>query len=102
MKRNEAVELLREIVLEHMNCQCCDSDEKMFSTMLKEIQEKIGMEPPRLPEDECQALMRVYYSGYTFNQWDEDFEKDEEAVKAKKDRPEAQERRLARVRDEKK
>jgi hypothetical protein len=44
--------------------------------------EKAGMRPPRLDEDKVQALMSVYYARYTTYQWDEDFEKDADAVNA--------------------
>ena len=46
MKRSEAVQLLRDIVLNHMNCECCSTDEEMYATMLKDIEDKIGMLPP--------------------------------------------------------
>jgi len=44
--------------------------------------ESLGMKPPCLPENHCQAIMDVYYAGYTFNKWEEDFEKDDKLVKA--------------------
>ena len=83
MKRTDMINKLRDIILTHINCgpDCCGDDPQMYDTMLKEI-EALGMKPPILDEDKCQALMCVYYGGYTFYQWDEDFEKDTKAVAA--------------------
>jgi hypothetical protein len=53
------------------------------------------MRPPRTTDDNAQAIMHVYYAGYTLNQWDEDVEKDEKVMEAKRQRAEAEERRRA-------
>jgi len=46
MKRSEMVNILRNSVLHHMNCQdCCKTDEEMYSMILEEIEEA-GMTPP--------------------------------------------------------
>jgi len=45
--------------------------------------EVLGMKPPRVSEEDCQAIMSVYYGGYSFYQWDEDLEKDEYVQAAK-------------------
>ena len=58
-----------------------DRPESEADTLLAFL-EKTGMRPPMLDEDKVQALMSVYYGGYTINQWDEDFEKDAAAVSA--------------------
>lgn len=44
--------------------------------------EELGMAPPQLDDDKCQAIMHVYYMGYTLRQWDEDFDKDSKVVEA--------------------
>lgn len=49
---------------------------------LEFLETELGMRPPRLPEMHCQAIMDVYYGGYTFNMWEEDFEKDPKIVEA--------------------
>lgn len=54
---------------------------ELAEKVLTEI-EVAGMMPPRLDEDKCQALMHLYYAGFTLYQWDEDFTKDEKAVAA--------------------
>lgn len=48
MKKSEAVKLLQEIILTHMNCpnDCCGDDTTMYETILSEIEDKIGMLPP--------------------------------------------------------
>lgn len=48
--------------------------------------EQAGIKPPRLSEDHCQAIMSVYMGGFSFNQWAEDFEKDEKVVEVLKKR----------------
>ena len=47
MKRSKMVEILRSAFLEHMHCSadCCDTDEKMYSAILKELEDS-GMSPP--------------------------------------------------------
>lgn len=52
------------------------------------IVENLGMKPPSVDELKRQAIVDVYYAGYTFNQWDEDFEKDEKVMEAYKRRKE--------------
>ncbi len=58
---------------------------------------KIGMRPPSVSEEDKQAIMSVYYAGYTFNQWDEDLEKDEKIQGSKRVRQEAKLRRKKKV-----
>jgi hypothetical protein len=43
MKKSEAISLLRDIILCHMNCQCCSTEEEMYSKILEEIVLKIGL-----------------------------------------------------------
>lgn len=47
MKRSDAVKILRDIFLTHMNCayNCCGTDEEMYSRILEEIEFEIGMKP---------------------------------------------------------
>lgn len=47
MKRSKMVDILRDAVLEHMNCSydCCGDDPKMYSTILRALEES-GMLPP--------------------------------------------------------
>jgi hypothetical protein len=56
--------------------------------------EFLGMKPPSVSEEDRQAIISVYYAGYTFNQWDEDLLKDEKVqaarLRRKKYREEAQ------------
>jgi len=81
MKRYEAVELLRNSILTHMNCEasCCNTDDEMYSNILRDM-EKAGMRAPTLPEDMCQAILHIYYAGYSLNIWEEEFYKDSKAV----------------------
>lgn len=48
MKKSEAAQILRDIILNHMNCEsgCCGSDDIMYMTILCEIEDKLGMWPP--------------------------------------------------------
>lgn len=48
MRRSQMVEILREAVFNHMNCDadCCQTDEELYSKVLKEL-EDAGMLPPR-------------------------------------------------------
>jgi hypothetical protein len=80
MKREEMVLKIAECLSEpHFPDDVMKQAEAILSRL-----ERAGMRPPQLDEDKCQALMHVYYAGYTFNQWDEEFEKDEKAVAALK------------------
>jgi hypothetical protein len=45
MKRSDMIKILRDSFLEHMNCQCCSTDEELYSKVLQ-ILEKAGMLPP--------------------------------------------------------
>jgi len=55
--------------------------------------EKTGMKPPSVSEEDRQAILSVYYGGYSFNQWDEDLAQDEKVKEARQKRREATERR---------
>lgn len=77
MKRSEMLKLIEglfEIAQKYPNQMNAEN-------LLSWLDEK-GMLPPRLPEDHCQALMSLYYGGFNFHQWEEDFEQDKEAVLA--------------------
>lgn len=64
--------------------------------ILLENLEKLGMQPPFVSKEDCDAIMSVYYGEYTLNQWDEDLEKDEKVQEMKKRKAEAREKRVAR------
>lgn len=70
MKRTDAVKILQNIVLEHMNCVCCHDDETMYSTMLKEIEEKIGMKPPEILVNEHIYIRESGDYGWYENEWE--------------------------------
>jgi len=46
------------------------------------LEKELKMAPPSLPEEYCQAIMHVYQDCYTFNQWEEDIEKDTKVMAA--------------------
>lgn len=80
MKRKEMVEALATKLYTEDLTPAID---KWAANDLLLFLENSGMKPPRLPEEDCQAIMHVYYGNYTFNQWEEDAEKDEAVQKAK-------------------
>lgn len=45
MKRSEMLKILNNSFWFHMNCDCCYSDELMYSAILKDL-ENAGMLPP--------------------------------------------------------
>jgi hypothetical protein len=86
MKRSEAVQLAQKY-LDHNAGQLVGEQLVRFAESILE------MKPPRLPEEDCQAIMHVYYAGYTFYQWEEDAAKDEKVQEAKDRRRVARENR---------
>lgn len=84
MKRTDAIKTIAELFEEHCNNQQYKgySHQGLAETFL-DIVERIGMKPPRVSKEDCQAIMSVYYDGYTFYQWDEQLEADELVQKAK-------------------
>lgn len=81
MKREEMVEKMNDFCMQNgIGVSRWDLD-RLLAHMID-----AGMEKPRLEEMKCQAIMDVYYGGYTLNQWDEDFEKDPKIVAAFKRR----------------
>jgi hypothetical protein len=76
MKRSDALASICNKLFEYSNQPI---SEGMAEDFLVYIENGIGMRPPELDEDKCQALIHIYYGGFTYNQWDEDFEKDEKA-----------------------
>lgn len=84
MKRSEMVDIINNQMFggssnpDHVN-QC---------VALLNVIEKAGMAPPSVSEEDRQAIMHVYYMGYTFHQWDEELAKDEKVQEAKKKRAE--------------
>lgn len=78
MKRTEMVQYITKLLATYDDCA-------LDSTTANEILEgleQLGMVAPRLPSDHCQAIMDVYYGGYTFHQWEEDAEKDKKVMAA--------------------
>jgi len=82
MKRDEMILKIMEMLV-----HTSEDLEEAANDILTGL-EKAGMKPPSVSEEDCQALMTVYYAGYTFNQWDEDLEKDEKVQVVKKRRAE--------------
>lgn len=82
MKRSDMILKLMEILVE------APEDVEAAADQILARLEKLGMRPPAVDSDKCQALMTVYYAGYTFNQWDEDFEADVAVMEAYKRRME--------------
>lgn len=76
MKRSDMLLKLQEMLVESS-----PSIEEAANDILTRL-EKVGMKPPALESMKCQAILDTYYEFYTFNMWDEDFEKDEKLVKA--------------------
>lgn len=94
MRRSEALlKLQRFYIVRHVMVEGGYITPNQFMAEVLDYIESLGMMPPRLPEEDCQALMSIYYGGYTTHQWEEDFVKDEKAQEAKKRRAEAAERR---------
>jgi hypothetical protein len=91
MKRSDAVKnIANYLASTEYPAQDVDGAESpLFLQKAEEMLQKmesLGMKPPRLPESYCQAIMSVYYGGYTYNQWEEEVEKDEKVMAAKKRR----------------
>jgi hypothetical protein len=83
MKRSEMLAKIRaELVGKQIDTE--NFEEQILSTV-----EKLGMKPPSVSEEDCQAIMSVYMGGYSFNQWDEELEKNTELQEAKKRRADA-------------
>lgn len=92
MRRSEAIRKLMSKLTQTRVLTQAEYESGLYQDMaerhLEFLEKDLGMRPPCLPEDHCQALMDVYYAGYTFYQWEEDFEKDVQAVAALKRRQE--------------
>lgn len=71
------------------------SPEDIMTVVLKAM-EDAGIKPPALDAEKQQALMSVYYGGYTVNQWDEDFAKNKLVVATMMARREENEKRKAK------
>lgn len=59
-----------------------DNADTITGKTILDFLEELGMAPPCLPEDHCQAIMQIYYDGYSFYKWEEDFQKDPKVVEA--------------------
>lgn len=84
MKRSEMVQMLKNIVFMASQDDIHFNDIEA-SELLNRL-EHVGMKPPRLPEEYCQAIMTVYYAGFSFYQWEEDVEKDVQVMETLKRR----------------
>jgi hypothetical protein len=80
MKRADALAKLKWYIEEQNAGQVCAGQ------ILNFVEGTLGLRPPRVSEEDAQAIMHVYYAGYTLNQWDEDIEKDEKVMEAKRRR----------------
>jgi len=78
MKRSEILKLIEQVI--HADKDNSDVQTKA-ENMLNSL-EQAGMMPPCLPENHCQAIMQIYYGGYSFYKWEEDFQKDPKVVEA--------------------
>lgn len=98
MKRSEMINKIGSKIYLELGPRIGDLNtaQKLAELLLKDMEE-LGMRPPRLPEEDCQAILSVYYAGYSLNQWEEDAVKDEKVMEAKARRAEARQRRLNRV-----
>jgi hypothetical protein len=65
-----------------------DLDPRVQAALMLDVIEKAGMAPPTLPSDYCQAIMQVYYAGYTFHQWEESVKQDYKVMEAMRKREE--------------
>lgn len=93
MKRSEMVQTLTDF-LENSDIDVVYEEVEIILRFL----EAQGMKPPRLPEDTCQAILNVYYAGYSLNQWEEDIEKDAAVMEMKARREKAKTDRIERIR----
>ncbi len=84
MKRSDAVSNIKSII---NNMSDFDITTYAAETILTKLEE-MGMKPPSVDEETCQAILQVYYGGVSFNQWDEEIEKDAEVMEAKRKRAE--------------
>jgi hypothetical protein len=88
MKRADALFFFQRAIDNYLSsCHGAPDTADMAKHILKEA-EDIGMKPPCLPDEDCQAITQVYYGGYTFYQWEEDYVKDEKVAEAKRKRAE--------------
>lgn len=93
MKRSEVVKIIAEdlCTMDQLSFQeqplPASTYENDADALLSKL-EKMGMKPPRVSEEDAQAIMTVYYGGYSLHRWDEDLEKDEAIQGAKKRRAE--------------
>lgn len=89
MKRSDVIKLLESMVknYDELSGKTRPTFEQ-FATAILNTMEGVGMTPPSVSEEDRQAIMHVYYAGYTFHQWDEDLEKDDKVQEAKKKRAE--------------
>lgn len=79
MKRSEMVDILSKNINSMLDRQTSEISNAAISNILRNLEEA-GMKPPRLPEEICQAIMHIYYAGYSLYQWEEDILKDEKVV----------------------
>ncbi len=81
MKRSDMIEKLRQCLIGRIDWYSITSEDCAITIL--QFMESEGMTPPSLDEETCQAILSVYYDGYSLNQWDEDISKDEKVMAAK-------------------
>lgn len=93
MKRSEMLEYMTAELMEILDAAATrnERESKLSFAQRKaagmlDMMLGFGMAPPCVSEEDRQAIMHVYYAGYTFHQWDEDLEKDEKVMSAKQRR----------------
>jgi hypothetical protein len=59
MKRSEMIALLKEQVLYHFNCGCCESDDVVYDKVLNAL-EVAGMQPPRVTLIQLMPDAKIY------------------------------------------
>jgi len=102
MKREEMLSKIHRFLTDHqIQFKYADSSQDMANKFLS-LMEEAGMKPPHVSEEDAQAILHVYYGGYSLYQWDEDLEKDEKVMEMKTRRAESLHQRMQRIKERKK
>lgn len=99
MKRSDAIQTIKAAIDSYLAVPSDKIDTDFMASSILNKVEEMGMRPPPVSEEDAQAIMSIYYAGYTLNQWDEDLAKDEQVAEAKKRRAEAKVTRRAKLAD---
>lgn len=100
MKRTKMLDRLENIINQYrINDELTAADSEALAHRILDYVEELGMKPPPVDFDTQQAIMQVYYGGYSYYQWDEDVAKDEKVMDALSRRLIAQEARRNRQRE---